>query len=104
MGRKKKHSPKQTNISGEKPCEICMTKTFLVEHHIDGRKITNMNHPSNLCNVCPNCHYSIHLGKIIIERWAMTTSGKKLLWHTEKEESFTGYDASPHVITSKSSK
>ncbi len=79
-------------------CELCGTKEYLVEHHIDGRDIPNPNHSSNLCNICQNCHYKIHLGEIIIEKWTMTTGGKKLFWHNKGDESFTGNDAIPHMI------
>ena len=70
------------NRSGNFPCDICGENQFLEEHHIAGRKIPKHNHASNLCNICPNCHYKVHLGKIIIEQWVNSTSGMELLWHT----------------------
>lgn len=39
----------------EAPCDL---------HHIDGRKIINPDHHSNLTHICPNCHRLFHTGKI----------------------------------------
>ena len=84
------------------PCSICNNKEYLVEHHINGRDIPFANHESNLCAVCQNCHYEIHLGEIIIERWVMSSAGKELIWYKKGDDSFTGESASPHQINSKS--
>jgi hypothetical protein len=92
---------RKINASGEKPCEICSSKTFLQIHHINGRDIINPNHSSNLANICPNCHNEIHNGKIIIEGWFMTTEGKKLFWHYFNEEGFTGTESTPPLIPRK---
>jgi hypothetical protein len=90
---------KKINSNGNIPCDICNEPHILEEHHINGRKIANCNHPSNLCAICSNCHTEVHYGKIIIERWAMTTMGKKLLWHYQNEESITGEKSNPHLIS-----
>jgi hypothetical protein len=86
------------NRSGKFPCEICKNPNFLVEHHINGRDIPNANHPSNLVSICSNCHMLIHSGKIIIEKWVVTSEGRILFWHPVEESSFTGEDSSPHII------
>lgn len=89
---------KKANRSGTFHCAICKNKSILVTHHIKGRNIKNANHPSNLVNICDNCHRKIHEGKIIIEGWFMTTSGMTLLWHCEKEESFSGNNQETYII------
>ena len=69
------------NRSGKMPCEICGECTLLEQHHIKGRKIDNPHHPSNIANICPNCHTKVHANIIIIEKRVMTTSGYILIWH-----------------------
>ena len=73
------------NKSGNFNCDICNKKEFLEIHHISGRNIANPNQPSNLCCICSNCHYKVHLGVLLIEQWVNSTSGKMLLWHTPDE-------------------
>lgn len=89
---------KQMNSSGMEICPICKTKQILVEHHIEGRDIPDANHPSNLADICPNCHTKVHLGKVIIEGWIQTTDGKELFWHLANEESFSGKNAQPYIM------
>lgn len=79
-------------------CDICNEPTILVEHHISGREIPNANHPSNIANVCSNCHMNVHSGLIIIERWSLNTCGRFLAWHKRGSESLTGQDSSPYQI------
>ena len=88
---------KKRNRSGNFRCDICGEIEFLEEHHIEGRDITKPNHPSNVCNICPNCHYKVHLGKIIIEQWVTTTHGKELLWH-HNDENETIKDSETYII------
>ena len=88
---------KLRNRSGNFPCDICGKNEYLEEHHIEGRRILNHNDSSNLCNICPNCHYRVHLGKIIIEQWVTSTSGMELLWHTNDETPLIR-DAKTHII------
>jgi len=95
ISHKKQHV---INRSGSKNCDICECKEILETHHIEGRKIPNFNHSSNLCSICPNCHTKVHHGKIIIEKWMKTTNGLKLFWHSGKEESFSGIDSKTHII------
>ena len=92
-------SIKHKKQSGAIHCDICDNPEILEEHHIEGRKILKANHPSNLCYICPNCHTKIHYGKIIIEKWCNTTSGKKLFWHKKGERSITGYVSKSHIIS-----
>lgn len=84
---------RKLNASGTCRCEICNNKNVLVEHHIRGRNIPNPNSPSNLANICSNCHRLVHTGNIIIENRLRSTSGFQLLWHTKDDPSFTGNDA-----------
>ena len=91
-------SIKKRNSSGKFPCTICGAVSFLHIHHIAGRDIPNADHDSNLCSICPNCHTSIYMGKLVVEGWVMTSSGLTLMWHEKGAESFTGNDAAPHLF------
>ena len=81
------------NFQGNQVCEICKQKQVLVQHHIRGREIPQANHPSNLANICSNCHVSVHHGDIIIEKKFQTTNGLLLIWHYKHEQSVTNQDA-----------
>jgi len=89
---------RKLNNTGNYNCEICNEQTFLVQHHIQGRKIKNANHKSNLTNICSNCHLKVHKGDIIIEKRVMSSMGEILLWHYKKESSITGEDAKPYTF------
>jgi len=93
-----KKTKKIANRSGKKECPVCKKPNILVSHHINGRDIPNCNHPSNLTDICSNCHTKIHHGHIVVEGWFQTSMGKELLWHSVDEESFTGKDAKPYLI------
>lgn len=93
-----KKTKKMINRSGKSPCPICNKPEVLEEHHIEGRKIPNAEHSSNLASICPNCHTKVHLGRVIIEGWFQTTSGLELFWHEENEESFTGRESKPYIV------
>ena len=56
---------KKRNASGKSKCDICGDIGFLEEHHIRGRKIKNANEPFNIADICPNCHFKVHLGERI---------------------------------------
>ena len=94
----KKKNRKQRNLSGKHECPICETQQVLIEHHIKGRDIPDANHPSNLADICDNCHRKIHLGRIVIEGWYQTTNGKELFWHEGEKDSFTGKDSKTYII------
>jgi Zn-finger protein len=81
------------NSTGKQNCEICQEQTYLIQHHIAGRKIKKANKHNNLANICSNCHIQVHKGEIIIEKRIMTTAGFVLLWHKRTEESITGEDS-----------
>lgn len=89
---------KEMNKSGKMPCQICGDIGILHQHHIRGRDIPNPNHPSNLVNVCPNCHMKLHYDQIVIEGWVMSTMGQELLWHKKGVEGLTGDDAKPNLL------
>jgi hypothetical protein len=86
------------NRSGRRTCDICGETAILVEHHISGREIVNANHPSNIANICSNCHMKVHSGVIIVERWSLNTRGRFLAWHSYGSESITGQDSNPYQI------
>ena len=93
----KKHMRKK-NASGQFECDICGEIEYLEEHHIRGRKIKNANKPFNIANICPNCHFKIHLGETIVENWTTGSGGRMLIWHKKGDPSITGDDAIPHII------
>ena len=90
---------RKRNASGKEKCDVCNNIEFLEGHHIRGRKIKNCDFSFNIANICPNCHFKVHLGEIILENWVSSTSGRILLWHNKGENSITGNDAVPHIIT-----
>ena len=75
------------------PCEICGSDEILVQHHIRGRNTASANHPSNVANICSNCHTKVHHGIVVVENRHATTNGYVLVWHYYKDASITGNDA-----------
>lgn len=94
----KKKIRQLSNRSGQELCSICKEPHILQEHHINGRNVPNYKRAWNITNICANCHDEIHFGKIVIEKWVMTTSGRELIWHKKGEESITGFESTPHMI------
>jgi hypothetical protein len=94
----KRKIQKKINSSGKQPCEICHEASILINHHINGRNIPDVNKEWNIAPICDNCHKLVHTGAKIIEGWFLTTDGKKLLWHYKDEESKTGQEATPYLI------
>lgn len=92
------HLRKVANRSGSRPCAVCGVSRILVEHHLRGREIPNANAPSNVCNVCDNCHRDLHEGRIVIEGFFVTTTGRKLFWHCAGETGVTGESVRPYLI------
>jgi hypothetical protein len=92
-----KKTRKLVNRSGQRECPICRTPQVLVEHHINGKDIPDAEALSNKAYVCDNCHRKIHMGRIILEGWCQTTSGKELFWHEPGDDSFTGMEATPYI-------
>jgi len=86
------------NSTGHAVCEICGENQILNQHHINGRKIKNANHPTNIANLCSNCHVKVHHGIYICEKRALTTEGYKLIWHYSKKESITGDNGCVHLV------
>lgn len=87
--------------SGQMECEVCHNKRLLVCHHIHGRDIPQWNNDWNRSWVCPDCHDSIHSGKVIIEERAMTTSGRKLIWRKKGEENIAFENANTPLYGEK---
>jgi len=98
----KKEIRRKINRSGKEICQICEKQRILVEHHINGRKISDAEKWWNKAHICDNCHKLVHSGKIIIEKWCSTTNGKELLWHCAGEESKTGEEAKTYIIPGNS--
>ena len=94
----KRANRRKLNISGFEKCEICGLENILEQHHIRGRKIINPHHPSNIANICPNCHTKVHNGIIVLECHLMTTNGYELIWHYYKDPGLTGDDAKPWIV------
>ena len=89
---------KVMNSSGKAYCDLCSVQYLLQEHHIAGRDIPNPHHTTNIANLCPSCHFKVHHGILIIEKWMLTTEGRKLIWHAKEEQSRSGEDAKPYII------
>jgi hypothetical protein len=79
-------------------CQICGQPNRLVDHHINGRDIPNANSQWNIASICANDHMLVHEGKLIIEQWVMSTSGRQLIWHYAGEPSITGNDSKPYQM------
>lgn len=97
-----KQTTRKRNRSGHEPCPICLEKTILVEHHINGRDVVGANMQWNLVNICDNCHRKIHNDIIVVEGWKSTSDGPRLFWHHKGELSFTGDVSQPHLFDKKS--
>ena len=93
----KRKNKRILNSTGFHKCEICNEAHILQQHHINGRLVRNPHQPSNLANICSNCHTNVHHGLIMIEGRMMTSDGYKLLWHYKGEESLTGKDTNPFL-------
>ena len=72
--------------SGKDYCPICNLQRLLVEHHINGRDISEKNRKWNRCWICASCHDEIHSGIKILEGWVSTSEGKKLIWRKAGDE------------------
>jgi hypothetical protein len=83
--------------SGKAICPICSNQRFLVEHHIHGRKIEEKNRKFNRVWLCGACHDSVHQGQTVIEGWASTSEGKKLLFRDRNEAPIANEGARPHL-------
>jgi len=96
----KKTSPYNNNMIMNK-CKICSKKAEetnhikeqciadennMIDHH-------HKNNEHNLVQLCKKCHDKITYGKLVIDKYILTTSGKELVYHTEnKKQSRKKYD------------
>ncbi len=71
-------------------CEICNILAYCDKHHIHSLSKGGRNTPGNKCRLCPNCHRTVHIGKIIIEGRFTTSKGVIPVWRNKGEESITG--------------
>ena len=80
---------RKQNRKGDRACDVCNTRRPLVEHHIEGREKGNARW--NTCWVCPNCHDDVHATPpgLTIERWGLTSGGRRLLWSRSQAWSLT---------------
>jgi DNA mismatch repair protein MutS len=64
-------------------CEVCGSGSALEMHHIRPQKDGGvaLHTPGNLVCLCGSCHDRHHAGRLIIEGWADTSSGRELVWH-----------------------
>jgi hypothetical protein len=82
-------------------CEI--DKSYvgsLDRHHIKGRKVHNWDGDWNVVYVSPNIHRAIHDGRLEIEGWFQTSTGRELLYHVVGDASVSGINGSSgvHII------
>ncbi len=61
-------------------CQVCQARTGLETHHIRHQAEGGGNEPSNLVCLCTGCHDDHHAGRLVIERWEDTSSGRRLVW------------------------
>jgi len=87
--------------SGKAHCEACREQKLLIEHHIHGRDFSDYNKPWNLCWLCASCHDEVHScpPMIIIEGWASTSEGRKLIWRKAGEEALVNDGAKPPLYS-----
>lgn len=85
--------------SGTLYCPICNKQRILVEHHIHGRDFPDYNKPWNRCFISADCHDEVHAGRIIIEGWASTSEGRKLIWRKAGEEALVNDGAKPPLYS-----
>jgi hypothetical protein len=83
--------------SGKMICPLCDKQGLLVEHHLHGRDIPGSQMAWNRCYICASCHDEVHKGMIVIEKWAQTSEGKKLMFRRAGEEAIVDEGAKPHL-------
>ena len=86
-------------------CEICglADSSILHRHHIIPRCDPRCNN-SNIAILCPNCHYTVHTGNLIIIGIYPSTEGRCLMWYKRGEkppldEQFWLVKENPLVLT-----
>lgn len=90
-----KSAERKSMRSGNEQCPICLRRTKLCRHHLNGREIRRSEDRWNTAWICPTCHDLVHEGDIVIEGWFMTTDGMNLIWREGGSESITGTESSP---------
>lgn len=75
-----------------KNCQICKNELGFNKHHITSKMYGGKNQKWNICYICANCHYKIHVtNEIIVEGFFLCApNGYQLIWHRKGEESITG--------------
>lgn len=81
--------------SGTQVCPISGYRGRLVKHHINGRDVKNADGEWNVVWVSPTVHDEIHTGRIVIEAWFMTSTGRELIWRRVEDISITGEESAP---------
>lgn len=79
-------------------CEICGRIGRTEKHHIVSKSLGGSNNRSNLAELCPNCHTSVHFREIIIEGKFMTTKGFQLIYHRKNEAPIITGQELPNVF------
>jgi len=100
VSKKNKH---KAMAAGYGECPVDKTYSGpLVRHHIRGRNVRDWNKGWNVVYVSPNTHALIHEGRITIDGWFLTSSGRELIWHYEKEQPVTAAETDkPYIIPRK---
>ena len=70
-------------------CEVCRSQNDLETHHIQHQETarngfvepgTPVHRASNLTVLCDTCHKDHHAGRLVIQGWRDTSSGRELVW------------------------
>jgi len=78
-------------------CNICKNFKHTDVHHIISKSCGGSNEKSNLTDLCPNCHRSVHCGEIIIEGKFNSTQGRRLVWRQKEQNKIIKEFLDPHT-------
>lgn len=73
----------------KKNCEICGLENIAIlhRHHVIPRQDPrSTNGDNNIAILCPNCHYKVHTGELIIIGVYRTTAGLNTIWFKNGEK------------------
>ena len=62
-------------------CEVCNGTVGLEAHHIQHQAAGGDNKASNLVCLCAKCHDDHHGGRLVIQGWEDTGTGRRLVWN-----------------------
>ncbi len=86
----KKLIDKKLTKKVEGKCRICKVDIYEVlhVHRITPGRESGRYTKDNTLVCCSNCHNRIHAGQIIVDKWYMSTDGRKIRVIIDGEEQF----------------